>query len=360
MHDIFLNEILGQPAAIERSARALESQRPQLVRLAALASGARHVLLTGMGASYDACLAAASVLGSAGILATTVNTAELVHFRLPSLSQDTLVVAISQSGRSAELVRLTRSGIRARLVTITNGVDNPLAAAADVALDTAAGPELGPSTMTFAATFPTLSAVAKMIAGAGGEHVAAADADAAAAAAIIAGEVAAARVAAAAATRLLADAGGLAEVVAGWAGDRTGAVLVGRGTARAAADLGALVLKEAAGFAAECLDAAEFRHGPLELAGPGLAVAVVATEPETFALDVALAREVASHGAAVLLLAGEPVEAGVGVVTVGAADRLLMAGVAAIPFQVLAWRLAVAQGRDPGRFTVGNKITTRE
>ncbi|MFI6602644.1 SIS domain-containing protein [Nonomuraea sp. NPDC050536] len=350
MHDIFLNEILGQPAAIERSARALESQRPQLVRLAALASGARHVLLTGMGASYDACLAAASVLGSAGVLATTVNTAELVHFRRPALSEDTLVVAISQSGRSAELVRLTRSGIRARLVTITNGVDNPLAAAADVALDTAAGPELGPSTMTFAATFPTLSAVAKVIAGA----------ESGAAVGIIAGEVAAARAAAAAATRLLADPGGLAEVVAGWAGDRTGAVLVGRGTARAAADLGALVLKEAAGFAAECLDAAEFRHGPLELAGPGLAVAVVATEPETFALDVALAREVASHGAAVLLLAGEPVEAGVTVVPVGRADRLLMPGVAAIPFQVLAWRLAVAQGRDPGRFTVGNKITTRE
>ncbi|WP_214317202.1 SIS domain-containing protein [Nonomuraea sediminis] len=342
MHDIFLNEILGQPAAIERSARALESQRPQLVRLAALASGARHVLLTGMGASHDACLAAASVLGSAGILATTVNTAELVHFRLPALSEDTLVVAISQSGRSAELVRLTRSGIRARLVTITNGVDNPLAAAANVALDTAAGPELGPSTMTFAATFPTLGAVVGAITGAGSQ------------------DPAAARVAADAARRVLDRPDELAATMAGWAGDRQGAVLVGRGTARAAADLGALVLKEAAGFAAECLDAAEFRHGPLELAGPGLAVAVVATEPETFALDVALAREVASHGAAVLLLAGEPVEAGVSVVPVGTADRLLMPGVAAIPFQVLAWRLAVAQGRDPGRFTVGNKITTRE
>ncbi|WP_433512119.1 SIS domain-containing protein [Nonomuraea sp. CA-143628] len=342
MDDIFLTEILGQPAAIERAALSLEGQRDQLTRLDTLATRARHILLTGMGASYDACLAAASVLGSQGVLAGAVNTAELVHFRLPAVREDTLVIAVSQSGRSAELVRLTTSGLRAPLVTITNGLDNPLAAAADVALDTAAGPELGPSTMTFAATFPALAAIVSVVTG----SPPTADAGSS--------------LASAAARELLADPHTLAALMAAWVGERRGAVLVGRGTARAAADLGALVLKEAAGFAAECLDAAEFRHGPMELAGPGLAVAVVATEPATFALDVALAEEVAAHGAAVLLLASEPVTSDLMVVPVGRTDRLLMPGVAAIPFQLLAWRLAVAGGRDPGRFTVGTKVTTRE
>ncbi|MEU7896145.1 SIS domain-containing protein [Nonomuraea sp. NPDC049152] len=340
MDDLFMAEILAQPAAIERAARALEDQRDQLVRLAARDPATARIVLTGMGASYDACLAAASVLGSHGVLAAAINTAELVHFRLPALGADTLLIAISQSGRSAELVRLALQPAPATLVSITNGLDNPLAAAASVALDTAVGPEFGPSTMTFAGTFPVLDAVVSMITG------------------VPRGDAA---TAAAAALRLLRSPLDLADEMLGWAGDRSGAVLVGRGTARAAADLGALVLKEAAGFAAECLDAAEFRHGPLELAGPDLAVAVVATEPATFDLDVALAMEVAAHGSPVALLASAPVSAaGLTVIPVEPIARLLMPAVAAIPFHLLAWRLAVAKGRDPGRFTVGTKVTTRE
>ena len=60
-----------------------------------------------------------------------------------------------------------------------------------------------------------------------------------------------------------------------------------RGPARAAAEMAALTLKEAVGLAAEALESAQFRHGPLELAGPDLAAIVIATEPETEALDSA-------------------------------------------------------------------------
>ena len=66
--------------------------------------------------------------------------------------------------------------------------------------------------------------------------------------------------------------------------------------------MGALTLKEAARFPAESLQAAQFRHGPLELAGPTLAVMVVATEPATRELELRLAGELAEAGAAVLVI----------------------------------------------------------
>ncbi|TYC17568.1 SIS domain-containing protein [Actinomadura syzygii] len=347
--DDFHTEIIAQPAALERAAAAMAEQAAELDALRALAAR-RPIVLTGMGASYHACLAAASTLGRAGVLATTVNTAELTHFRMRALAPGTVVVAISQSGRSAELVRLSGAlDRRTRLVTITNGLGNPLAEAADIAFDTRAGAEHGPSTGTFAATFPPLAALVRTLGGEAGSG------------AVIEEVASLTATAAEQARRVLGGEAALTDAVSGWLGDRTGAVLVGRGTGRAAADLGALVLKEAARLAAECLDAAEFRHGPLELAGPELAAAVIATEPATRDLDLALAAELAVLGGPVLLVTAEGAAPyGVTPVAVGAVDPLLAPAVAAIPFQLLAWALAVAGGREPGRFTIGSKITTKE
>ena len=66
--------------------------------------------------------------------------------------------------------------------------------------------------------------------------------------------------------------------------------------------MAALTLKEAARFPAESLQAAQFRHGPLELAGPGLAAVVFASERRTLELDLGLAAELAAPGAAVLVI----------------------------------------------------------
>ena len=135
----------------------------------------------------------------------------------------------------------------------------------------------------------------------------------------------------------------------------------GTRTGRAASEAGSLVLKEAARLPVEALAAAQFRHGPLELAGPGLAVAIVATEPETASLDVGLAGELLDIGAAVMVVgatAGAP--PGAVAVDVGRLTRGLAPAVAAVPFQLLAWRLAVERGLDPGVLAIASKVTTRE
>ena len=195
-------------------------------------------------------------------------------------------MVVSQSGESAEVVRLVDelgpSTGRPFVLSVTNGLGNRLARRADVALDTRAGREQGPSTMTFAAALVVLSAVGRVL---GGDEPAA----------ILDAVRDEAEATAAGAEVVLSDAPDRARSYRRWLGDRTTLATLGRGAARAAAEMGALGLKEAARFAAESLEAAQFRHGPLELAGPELAVAIVATEPVTRALDLGLAAELVSR-----------------------------------------------------------------
>jgi glucosamine--fructose-6-phosphate aminotransferase (isomerizing) len=345
--DIFMAEIAGQPEAIRRAAKAAVAQAGQIGTVRAELDRRSRVVLTGMGSSYDACYPAATRLAAAGVLATMVDAAELLHFRQDALGTQTLLVCVSQSGESAETVRLVRElrarGDRPWIAAVTNGAGSSLAELADVNLDTRGGEEHGPSTMTFAATLVMMAAVTRALAG----LAPAPEADAEAAAA--------------AAERLVADAEAAAHGLAAWLGGRPMLALLGRGGSRAAAEMGALTLKEAARFPAESLQSAQFRHGPLELAGPELAAVVFASERRTHALDMGLADELVGAGAAVLVIGPDgAAPAGATGIATGDVAPGLASAVAIIPVQLLSWALARSRGLAPGTYTIASKVTTRE
>jgi len=350
--DQYAAEIAAQPEALRRAASGLMDQRAELGRIRDVGNAPGPMVFTGMGASSHACHPAVTALAAGGIPALHVDSAELLYFRRPVLANTSVMVTVSQSGESAEPVALAAELARRRdrplLVSVTNGLDNTLVRGSDVALDTRAGVETGPSSMTFAAGLVVLSAVPGALAGESPDRG-------------VTRLRAAAERAAAAAEGLLAHGVELADTLLGWLGGREIAVLLGRGPARAASELGALVLKESAAFAAESLETAQFRHGPLELAGPGLAAVVVATEAETRLLDLRLARELASTGAAVLVVSsdGTAPPGALGVAT-GELERTVAPAVSVVPVQLLGWRLAMARGRSPGAFVHATKVTARE
>ena len=88
----------------------------------------------------------------------------------------------------------------------------------------------------------------------------------------------------------------------------------------------------------------------------GLPVAVT----RSAALDLALATEVAASGAATVVIAEDDGDLPPHSVAIGRVDPVLAPAVAVIPLQLLAWRIAREKGRDPGRFTLATKVTTRE
>ena len=347
--DAFAAEIAGQPGALRRAAAALGEQRPALDRLADVASGSATVAFTGMGSSYDACYPAVNELASRGLLVAHADAAELLHFRAGMLGADSLVLVVSQSGLSAETTRLVTT-LRERerpptIVSITNGLGNPLADAADLRLDTRAGREDGPSTMTFAASLVAVAATGLVVG-----RVPVAE--------VLARLGNAAEAAAREAERLLEDADALSSTVAEAIGARGIVAILGRGPARAAAEMGALTLKES-GVMAESFEGAAFRHGPFELAGPSLAAIVLATEPETRGLDLAMAADLVDAGASVITIGAEPTRSSVAV-ALGELDRLVASAVSIVPIQLGARRLSLALGREPGVYLRAAKVTTRE
>jgi len=326
--DRFIQEIVGQPEAVRRAEAALIRQGDAVSRLRRAIDHPEPVIFTGMGSSYDACYPAVTTLAGRGVDCWMLDTAELLHFRMAALKRAGVLALVSQSGESAELVRLVERlpADRPLVAAITNGPSNTLAEAADIALDTGAGEEHGPSTMTFAAALAVLDALV--------------------------GDPPFER-AALEMERLVAEPEATADRLCEWIDGRPTLALVGRGSARAAAEMGALTLKEAARFPAESLQAAQFRHGPLELAGPRLAVVVIATEQRTRELELGLAGELAAAGAAVLVVSqdGEAPD-GCESVAVGPLENGLAAAAATIPVQLLAWRLARSRGLTPGEFAI--------
>jgi glucosamine--fructose-6-phosphate aminotransferase (isomerizing) len=238
-----------------------------------------------------------------------------------------LAIGISQSGRTPEIAtvleRLRQAG--ARTLAITNDPASPLARSAGTAIDLGAGEEGAvPATKTFTAELVALLLVAEAL-----------------------GEV----------PWRPAERARLPETVAAVLDDpeppeRAAArldaaeelVALGRGYLMPVALEAALKLREAARLRAEGWSAADFRHGPVTVAGSGLPVlAVSAAGPA--AADVAeLAAELESGGATVLRLADDPAA---DLPYPGGAPEPLRALPATVRAQQLALALARRRGVDP-------------
>jgi len=119
-----------------------------------------RVIVTGMGKSGLICRKIAATLSSTGTPAFFLHPAEAIHGDLGAIQPDDVVLALSYSGETAELLRLleTIRRIGARLVAITGNVSSTLAGSADVAIDARVVEEACP--LNLAPTASTTAALA--------------------------------------------------------------------------------------------------------------------------------------------------------------------------------------------------------
>jgi glucosamine--fructose-6-phosphate aminotransferase (isomerizing) len=134
--------------------------------------------------------------------------------------------------------------------------------------------------------------------------------------------------------------------------------LVGTGADAATALAGALILKEASKVSAEGYAGGAFRHGPIELAGPGLAALLFSSGAEADVTVAALARDLSKTGSIVVSVAPENYEGAEHVHVSSRSDFDRMAlGMNVI--QHLSVSLAKKAGIVPGKFRFGQKITSQ-
>lgn len=328
------DEIAEQP---EVAARLLVTAAPGMRTLAREVRdrGIDLVVIAGRGTSDHAALYAQYVLGVRHGMPVALATPSLhtLYGAAPRFG-NALVLGISQSGASPDIVAVIESARRQGAVTaaITNVPGSPLAAAANHVVDLAAGDERSvAATKTYTAE---LLAIAMLSAELGG------DAAAQASLADVPGVLARALDARETAARIAADQAGI---------DR--AVVLGRGFGYATAREWSLKLKELAQVAADPYSAADFAHGPRALVDAGsaafLCVAPGATRDALVAEGMRLRDE---SGADLLLLTGDPIAAAIGrwVLPVPAGLPEWLEPIAAIvPAQLHAAHLALARGLDP-------------
>jgi glucosamine--fructose-6-phosphate aminotransferase (isomerizing) len=305
--------------------------------------GTRFVLVAARGTSDHAATYAQYVLGARAGLPVGLATPSLssLYGMAPRVA-DALVIGMSQSGRSPDIVAVLDDARRQGALTlaITNDPGSPLAGAADVVVALEAGPELAvAATKTYVAELAVVALLS--------EELRAGDRD-----------PALGRLPAALASTLE-----LEPAIVGLAGRFAPApacVVLARGFQYATAREWALKLKEVAGVFADPYSAADYEHGPIALAEPGMPVLAVVSSGPTLAGMISLLGRLAADGADLLIVSdAEAARAlGSGSLALPAGLPEWLAPIAAIlPCQLFAYHLAVARGRDPERPHNLSKVT---
>ncbi len=340
----YINDILNQPQALQDTLSALAGlELAGISKFGSQLHSGRlpRVVLTGMGSSYHALHTLLLGLLRHGIPAQMMETSELVHFAPNLLSLDSLTVAVSQSGASAEVLQLLKKlPPQAALIGITNTPDSPLATRANALLLTRAGSETTVSCKTYITTLAALAVLESILTGQ--------DAGA-----------------------VLAELGKLPEAVASYLSgmpvhletlekrlqEVTYLVLTGRGASLAAVGTGGLITKEAAHFPAEGMSCAAFRHGPLDMASPHTFVLVYEGLEPTRLLNRNLVVDIQKAGGEAALVKTSPAVDAFHLPPVPASGLPILE---ILPAQMISVALARLQNHVPGQFTWGSKVTSTE
>lgn len=327
------DEILDQPVAV---ARLLDGQADVVAELArrVRVRGPGLVYIAARGSSDNAGLYAKYLWGAHNGLPVALATPSLFSvYGTPPDIRDALVVGISQSGQSPDIVSVVQEGRRQGALTlaITNDPDSPLAVGAELVIDTMAGPELAvAATKTYTTQLVAVAMISAALSGKAEQQEWLARAPS-----------------------LIAEALALEDNVAAASARyryMSQGVVLGRGYNYATAFEWALKLKELAYVAAEPYSSADFQHGPVALASRGFPVfAVVVAGRMADSIRPLLARLVdeqavellaISNDAASLELAHTPLE------LPPELPEWISPIPAIIPAQLLCYHLTQAKGYD--------------
>jgi glucosamine--fructose-6-phosphate aminotransferase (isomerizing) len=350
-YDYFmLKEIQEQPTAVADTLRShfidgrivLDEQR--------LDSGVLRevdkVFVVACGTAYHAGLIAKYAIEHWTRIPVEVEMASEFRYRDPVLDRQTLVVAISQSGETADTLEAVRHAKdqRATVLAICNTNGAQIPRESDAVLYTHAGPEIGvAATKTFTAQVAAVLIVGLALAQARGtkygDEIAAEFAHLEAMPALI--------------TKTLEVADSV-RILAREIADSKAILFLGRHVGYPVAMEGALKLKELAYMHAEGFPAGELKHGPIALIEQDLPVVVVMPSPISRPVlhqkMLSNISEIAARGARTIVIATEGDELAAKyaahLIEVPPAPTLMSPLLSTIPMQVLAAEIAQARGYD--------------
>lgn len=332
-------EINDQPQALATAHEQLRTEVRSLGKWIR-ESGATHVVLAARGSSDNAGRYAQYLWGARNRLSVALTTPSLFGaYASPPNLDGALVVGISQSGESPDLLGVIEEANRQRRPTlaITNNAESPMAQLANRSLEIGVGAERAvAATKTYTGQLLAVALLSTAIA----------DEDQEEQIGRIAPVV----------DEVLTTQERLKQVAESLAShDRC--VVIGRGFHHATAYEWALKTAELSYLVAQPFSSADFRHGPMALVEPGLAVLAVATEGPLFPELADLLEEIRSAGARVVVISDRDDLSAEHLLRIPTIPEWLSPIPAIVAAQVFTYHLTIARGYDPDRPRGLTKVT---
>jgi glucosamine--fructose-6-phosphate aminotransferase (isomerizing) len=343
-----LKEIFDQPKAIADTliGRLSDNGQVQLDELHMSdeeIKGIKRISVIACGTAYHAGMVAKYAIEKWAKIPVDVEIASEYRYRDPIVDKDSLVIAISQSGETMDLLMAVRhaKASGARVLAVCNTNSSTIPRESDAVLYTHAGPEIAvASTKAFLTQIVAVYLIGiklaqvrhqlddKQIRGLYDEMLE------------LPGKV----------EQILETIEPLRELTRKFSTNDT-VLFLGRGVEYPIALEGALKLKELAYIHAEGFAGGELKHGPIALIEEGTAVIAILPTADEHALDEKMLsniQEVKARGARVIVIAPEGAEV-IGaehIIRIPVASPLFQPVLATVPLQVFAYEIAVARGTD--------------
>ncbi|BCY16676.1 glucosamine--fructose-6-phosphate aminotransferase [Leptolinea sp. HRD-7] len=338
------SEIFQQPDCLRR---LFTEQRKEVEKTAAeiRRRSVNFVFLAARGTSDNAGRYANYLLGGKNGLPVALATPSLfTYYQTPPILKNALVIGISQSGQSPDIVSVIEEGRRQNCLTlaITNEPESPLACKADLVLPLLTGPELAvAATKTYTAELMVLAMLSAALAG---------DSPGMASLEKIPERV----------SDMLKIDDMIQDAVKRYRYmEQT--VVLGRGFNYATAYEWALKMKEMTYISAEPYSSADFMHGPIAIVHGGFPVMAVAPEGRVFdsMMDILIRIKTDLNGE-LMVISNRREALDMAITPVELPDELpewLSPIAAIVPAQLFAYHLSCIKGHDPDRPRIIHKVT---
>ncbi|UCD52043.1 MAG: glutamine--fructose-6-phosphate transaminase (isomerizing), partial [Phycisphaerales bacterium] len=342
-----LKEIFEQPAALSTCMGGRIDAQEGKIKLGGIRdylrelTRARHVIFTACGTAFHAGLVGEFLLEHLARIPVETEYASEFRYRNPIIEDGTIVIAISQSGETADtLAAVEQAKERGAMVLgVVNVVGSTIARTTDAGIYLHVGPEIGvASTKAFSAQVAVLSMLAIELGRR--RHI---SSDQAAQyieeLAQIPEKI----------EQILHQSDRIRGIAAANV-NKDNWLFLGRGFNYPVALEGALKLKEISYIHAEGLPAAEMKHGPIALIADGMPAVFIATAGPQYDKIMGNIEEVRARGGKVIVVGTEGDER-IGelahhLITIPDAPELFQPMLTAIPLQWLAYHAAVLRGHD--------------
>lgn len=289
----------------------------------------KNVYVTGSGTSYNASLVGQYLFSKYAKIKLEPIIASEARFYPHYFDNRTILIAISQSGESAdvlETVRLAKEA-GAKVISIVNVITSSLVRQSHISIGLNCGPEIGvAATKSFTSQLAVLyRMVDKLCAGSMtldlkkiSENM----------------------------TKILADHNGVQDI-ARKLGRISDIYVLGRGVHYPIACEAALKIKELTYIHAEGLPGGELKHGPLALMGPDVYVIVINPDDSTYVDTLASAHEIKARGAKIIGISDKPNELYDHWIWIPSTHETLFPLIEIVPIQLLAYYTAIERAADP-------------